>query len=254
MTSNSRVNRPGFLLLVVLAVCGFARGVRAQEADQQYATTIVPLVGTIRGMGDVRWRADVRIINETLNPIEAILMLPAAPEQPWMMTTISAGDAVVFSDIASEAFGMENILSPLYVHALGTRPLTVATMITGEGPQGAVRPQFTRANYSGFFPARLTLTRLAYNDDYRTNVGLVNLDDKAVSVTMGLQRVTGRNIMTVTRTLAPQSVVHVPIQELFPLVTNATDLVVIMEFSSSRAYGYASVLRNDDHSGIFIGP
>lgn len=50
------------------------------------------------------------------------------------------------------------------------------------------------------------------------------------------------------------SLIHVPLQELFPLVTKGTDLIVVMEFSSTRAYGYASVLRNDNHSGIFISP
>lgn len=254
MTSNSRVHRVATLLLLLLLFSAAPPQADAQEEATQYSTTIVPLVGTIRGMGGVRWRSDVRIINETGAPVDAILMLPAAAEQPWMMTTIEPGAAVIFSDIAAEAFGLENVLSPLYVHAIGPRPLTVATMITGEGPDGAVTPQFARSNYGGSFVPRLTLTRLAYNDEYRTNIGLVNLDDTPATVTLGLQRVAGRNITTVTRTLPPNSILHLPLQDLFPLVTKGTDLVVVLDFSTPRAYGYASVLRNDDHSGIFIGP
>lgn len=244
---------PGVILRALALVALLPATLSADEPT--YSTTIVPLVGTVRGVGDVRWRSDVRIVNGSNEPVDVILELPTAEGRPWIMQPVGAGETLLISDIAREAFGSENLLSPLYVHAVSSRrPLTVLTVISGEGPAGAVAPQVPIANYAGSFPARQTFTRLAWTDDYRTNVGLVNLEETTVTVTLALQRVSGRTFATTKMTLQPVSLIHLPLQELFPVLGKSGDLILVAEFSSSRAYAYASVIRNDTHAGVFASP
>ena len=218
------------------------------------STAIVPVVGRTVGIGNVEWSADVRLTNPSKEPVDVILTAPAVEGDPFVFLTIEPGQSAPLPDIAREAFGVSNALTPLLVQTLGERSVGVECVIRGVGPDGAVRPQVPRILYSR--PNGLTsiLSGLRIDEDYRTNIGLANVGEETAMATISLQRLTGRTIDTTTVQLPPRSLQQMSLAELFPIITEGSDLSLVIEFMSPDSYAYASVLQNESHDGRFVGP
>lgn len=217
-------------------------------------TAIVPVIGRTVGIGGVVWTADVILTNRSNQPLDVVLTAPGVAGEPFVFLTLQPGESSPFPDVAAEAFGVQNDLAPLLVQTLGESSVHVASVIRGLGPDGAVRPQIPRILYAR--PNNMTslLSGLRIDEEYRTNIGLANVGDAAATVSLSLQRMTGRPLDTVTLVLSPRSLRQVALGEIFPIVTEGSDLSVVVEFLSPDAYAYASVLRNETHDGFFVGP
>src|SRR5581483_142794 len=114
-------------------------------------------------------------------------------------------------------------LSPLEVETMGKRSVRVTASVYAVSSAGVTKPEPIPIAYSdATYPVR-TLHGLSFSDAFRTNVGLVNLSDKDASFTLGLQRISGRNIAVARLTLTPNSLSHTSIQSLFPLITKGDD-------------------------------
>ncbi|HVR38385.1 MAG TPA: hypothetical protein VMU84_04765 [Thermoanaerobaculia bacterium] len=218
------------------------------------STVVVPVVGSITGANNVRWKTDIELVNDLKSETTVTLMLPTAAEQPFILTTIGPGDTLRFTDVVSEAFGMDAALSPLVVSTLGRRSVTIRATVYGVRGTEVFKPQPIAINYgSGYYPQR-TLPGLSFNDAYRTNIGLVNLSDKPVEFGLGLQRIPGRTIAYTRIPIAPNTLWHVAIQYVFPLITAGDDFSIVIETSSPDTYVYASVIENETNSAKFIQP
>lgn len=228
-------------------------GAAAQD-EQPTSTAIVPVVGTVTGIGGVHWRTDVELRNPFGSDLDVALTLPTIGDAPFLFFTMTSGQTIVLNDIMHEAFGLDETLAPLVVTTAGRRSVTVSCVVHGTGPKGEVRPQIELTNYSDMMPLHSSFPRVSHDGKFRTNVGLVNYGDSAVRITLAVQRLTGRNLATTTVTIPPLTLRHVPLLQLFPLLTKATDLILVSESSDPRAYTYVSVLRNDTHDGVFDGP
>ena len=240
------------LVAVCLLAAPFAR---AQEAVPTPATTaLVPVVGTIMGAGEVQWKTDVALRNPGRSEATVSLILPTAPEQPAMITTIPPGGTVNYTDIVGQAFGMPAALSPLLVQTLGRSSVLVAATAYGVHGSDVSKPEpITVAYGDPYFPMRI-LPGLSFNDDYRTNIGLANLSEEPATFTLALQRVSGRNLAISRIVVPPNTLFHQAVQAYFPMITGGEDFAVVIETPFRETYVYASVIENATNTARFIQP
>jgi hypothetical protein len=240
------------MLRSLLAMLLLAASAAAQTP--QTVSVLVPIVGSVIGQGEVRWKTDVDLHNDSREEMFVALRLPTAPDQPAIAFTLPPGGSQRFADVVAEAFGLESAMSPLLVETLGKRTVRVAatayairgTDITRGEPIPIV---YTNTSY----PYR-TLNNLSFSDVFRTNIGLVNLGEGAATFTLALQRLVGRNIAIARMTIPPNSLAHTSIQSLFPLIAKGDDFNVVVETNSPNTYVYASVIENTTSEARFIAP
>ena len=73
----------------------------------------VPVVGSVWGIGGVRWKTNVDLYNDSSRELTVRVSLPAA-EAPDLLFPIPPGSTQHFPDIA-EAFSINQALSPLEI-------------------------------------------------------------------------------------------------------------------------------------------
>lgn len=235
-------------LLMLLAL------VAASAAAQEVTTTIVPVAGSVVGAGMVQWKTDVEIINDTAFETDVAIEMPAAPAAPVMILTLAPGQIQRFTDIVGQAFGLPSALSPLRITTAGRRALTVrahAYPLTGTEPP----PMQPIAVFTGdvSYPVRV-LDNLAFSNELRTNIGLLNFGDAPAVFVLALQRVPGRNLAVAHVAVDAGGLVHSPIQSIFPLITKGVGFSVVIESSMPLTYVYGSVIESPSHAAEFITP
>lgn len=222
------------------------------QAATEIATAFVPIVGSIDGANDVHWSTDVELVNDFPREVTVSLSLPTVADEPTIITTIPANDRIRFHDVFAEAFGLDRGISPLVVHTLDRRSVTVnATVYPLRGTE-TIPPQPVAVEYDTRHAASRSLKGLSFNDAYRTNIGLVNLSDKRADFLIALQRLEGRNLAVTRMTLEPNSLAHMPIQIAFPLISDGDNFTVVVESSSPDTWVYASVIENATSAARFV--
>ena len=247
------------LRLLILFLLGTAtvaaQELRTDQASEGTATALVPVVSNLGGWGGIRWKADVTIVNDTGGSVDLAVELPAAPESPAIFLSLEPGQAQRFGDVIGEAFGLEGVLSPMRITTGGRRSVSVLTSIYAVLPSGGISElQPIPTEYaSGFFPTRV-LDDLAFSDEERTNIGLVNLSEGPADFLLAVQRIRGRTIAQTRIRVPPLTVYHGAIQEYFPLISRGNGFAVVVETSAASTLVYASVIENDDHAARFVAP
>ena len=240
-------------LAVVIAML-FAMTTMAADQQPRTVRVIVPVVGSVTGVGGARWKTDVILRNDFKTETTVSLSLPTAPDQPIIITTLPPGESMRFADVVNEAFGVESAISPLVVETLGNRSISViATTYAVMGTQVSA-PQPIAVQYGLPFTPFRFLSGLSFSDSYRTNIGLANLGDSSADFVLALQRVAGRNVAVSRLTVPANSLVHTSLQTLFPLITNGDDFSVLIETPAPDTYVYASVIENGTNAARFIQP
>ena len=237
------------VLLVLLALAG-------TSAAQEVATAVVPVVGNVFGATMVHWKTDVEIINDTGLPTDVALELPCAPDQPILLLTLAAGQSQRFTDITAQAFGIEHVLSPLRVTTSGRRSVSVrATAYAMRDDGSFFSPLQPLGVYVGpsFHPTRV-LDGLAFGEDFRTTIGLVNFGERDADFLLALQRIPGRTLAVSRIRVASNGIVHSSIQSLFPLITDGGGFSVIVETLAPETHVYASVIESAEHAARFVPP
>ena len=238
-----------FAIVFVLA----ALGARAQEIET--TTIVVPIVGNIPGIG-VRWVTSVELRNDTGTPVEVWMLLPTTAEAQAFNRTLAPNETVVMPDVIAQAFGTATALSPLKIITTGRRSVTVRANVYPVRNDGQVlAPEPITVDYGPtFYPVR-SLPGLAFSDDFRTNIGLVNLsEEKEATFVLALQRLPGRNVAVSRLTLPPESLTHTSIQTLFPMIASGSDFTIVVETASPDTFVYASVIDNNTTAARFIHP
>jgi len=235
----------------VIAFVLAALGARAQEIET--TTVVVPIVGNIPGIG-VRWVTSLELRNDTGAPVEVWMLLPTTAEAQAFNRTLGPNETVVMPDVIAQAFGTTTALSPLKVITTGRRSVTVYANVYPVRADGQVLAAEPIAVDYGpaYYPVRY-LPGLAFSDDFRTNIGLVNLsEDKEATFVLALQRLPGRNVAVSRITLPPESLTHTSIQTLFPLITSGSDFTIVVETPSPDTFIYGSVIDNNTTTARFI--
>jgi hypothetical protein len=233
-----------------LAMLLFLYAVRT--AAQETVTVIVPIVGNLPGVNTARWMTDVELTNASRLASDVALELPAAPGAPLMILTLGPGQTQRFTDVVGQAFGLDTVLSPLRVTFAANHNLVVRASAYALREEGisALQPIAVYAENS-WYPVRV-LDGLAFSDAWRTNVGLVNFGESAADVLFALQKIPGRNVATTPMRIPAGAVMHVPIQAIFPLITEGAGFSVLVETASRDTHVYASVISNETNAGQFI--
>ncbi len=239
---------------MMLLSIGLALGASAQTTDASSTRVVVPIVGSVTGIADVQWRTMLELYNDAPQPRDVLLTLPATSDQNWMAFTLEPGESKVFNDVVGEEFGLGQALSPLMVQTSGRRSVRVRASAYGVRGGEVFKPEPITVEYSGQNVSQRYLRSLSFNDDYRTNIGLANLGDTEAVFVLALQRVEGRNVAVTRITLAPNALWHLPIQQLFPLITAGNDFTIAVECWAPNTYVYASVIENATNSAVFVHP
>ena len=232
------------LLLMLLLV------LPADAQQEQTATAIVPVVGSVVGASNALWKTDVEIINDTGGSVSLALELLAVPGAAIILD-LEPGAVQRFSDIVGQAFGVELALSPLRVTTSGRRSVTVKATAYAirEGNLSKLQPLGT--NYRSEWAPFRALDGLGFADDLRTNIGLANFSAVEADFILALQRLPGRDVAVTHVRVAPESLLHASIQSLFPTITKGEHFRVVVETAVRDTYCYASVIDND-HNGRFV--
>lgn len=237
------------------ALCALLLSAGAAAA-QEVATAVVPVVGSVFGATMIHWKTDVEIVNDTGRDTDVALELPSAPDQPLMLLTLAAGQSQRFTDIAAQAFGRDHVLSPLRVTTAGRRSVTVRASVYAMRDDGSFlsAPQ-PLGVYVGpsYHPTRV-LDGLAFSDEYRTNIGLVNFGERDADFLLALQRLPGRTLAMTPVRVGAGGIAHMSIQSLFPLITDGSGFSIVVETLASETYVYASVIESSEHAGRFVAP
>jgi len=236
-----------------LALLLAAAAARAADAPQSVLVR-VPVVGSVWGIGGVRWKTNVDLYNDSSRELTVRVSLPAA-DAPDLLFPIPPGSTQRFPDIA-EAFSIEQALSPLEIETFDSkRPVRVAVNVYGVRGTELISPEPIPVDYaSGAYYPQRTLNGLSFSDTFRTNIGLANLGEHAATFILALQRLPGRNLALTRLTIAPNALTHASIQSLFPMITNGDDFTVLVETGSRDTYVYASVIDNVTSEAHFIQP
>lgn len=238
------------LVVLLLAIPSVAQ----QQNEIVMTTVLVPVVGSVIGANEVLWKTDLELTNDLSTPVDVVLELPTAADRPVFIVTLAPGETQRYPDIIGQEFGLEQTLSPLLVSTGARRSVTIRA--TAYGIRGAepTEPQPIAIQYGNTWFQYRGLDGLSFNDEERTNLGLVNLDDEDALFTLALQRVPGRNL-AVTRVMVPAgSMWHLAIQMLFPLITKGSDFRVVVETTSRETHTYASVIVNATSTARFVQP
>jgi hypothetical protein len=235
-------------VLLLLAAAG------SEAAEAPSVSVLVPIVGSIVGMNNVRWKTDVDLFNDSRSEANVMLSLPTAPDQPFIFITIAPGAGQHFSDIVASTFGMSEVLSPLKITTIeSARSVRVAATVYGIHDAEITRPEPIAITYSTpYFPLR-ALSGLSFSDTFRTNVGLANLGEHEAIFTLALQR-GGRNVAVTRYRVSSNALVHTSVQSIFPMITKGDDFTVLVETSAPDTYIYASVVDNETNQTHFIQP
>ncbi|HJW92474.1 MAG TPA: hypothetical protein VJ901_02550 [Thermoanaerobaculia bacterium] len=215
---------------------------------------IVPVVGSVIGAGEVRWRTALELVNDSRADVTVAITLMTVPDQPAWLTTISAGETVAFTDVVGEAFGGDAVLSPLVVDTLGRRSVTVRAAAYGTKEDKVFRPEPITIAYGATWTPIRVLQGLSFSDAFRTNVGLVNLSARETTFHIAVQRLPGRNLAVAHVPMPAYGMWHVPIQTLFPMITKGDDFTLVIETADPQTYVYASVVENETNSATFVQP
>ena len=234
------------LLLATAAVDG---------AEAPNVSVLVPIVGSVMGMNNVRWKTDVDLFNDSRSEANVMLSLPTAPDQPFILVSIAPGAVQHFSDIVASTFGMNEVLSPLKITTIeSSRSVRVIANVYGIHDAEITRPEPIGITYSATYLPLRALSGLSFSDSFRTNIGLANLGDHEATFTLALQRVPGRNVAVTRYRVSANALVHTSVQSLFPMITKGDDFTVLVETSAPDTYIYASVVDNETNQTHFIQP
>ncbi|HEX8154387.1 MAG TPA: hypothetical protein VF698_14735 [Thermoanaerobaculia bacterium] len=239
-------------IIIAALLCAPALLAQEQAATPPVVSVVVPVVGTVDGPNAVRWKTDVVLINNLPGEAVVSMMLPATPDQPVVVTTIAPGDRAEFTDVIGQAFGIESALSPLIVNTLGRRSITISATVYAVREEKTLSPQPIAVDYGpSYFPQR-ALDGLSFSDAYRTNLGLANLGEQSAEFVLALQRLPGRNVAVTHIVVPAATLVHRPVQELFPLITKGDAFSIVVETASEQTHVYASVIENATSTAKFV--
>jgi hypothetical protein len=257
LLQSSPMPRARFAAVLALLLALVPGGLAAQ-ADAGTPLSVseawIIVAGQTHGAYSTEWRTDVVLTNTTGSQADVVLTLTSHPAEPFLMTTLAPGESLAFPNIAGDTFASQGFLSPIIVHTLASRSVSIRAFAYAIVDGQTTERQEIGVVYGRGFPPLQVLRRLAQDDTYRTNVGIANLSDERHRVVIALQRIAGRTVAATAIDVPPRSVVQLPLSLLFPLIESEGDLSVLVEVPSGDCYAYASVVNNETQRAVFVAP
>ncbi len=225
-------------------------------ADPMGWRHIVPAAAHIDGQGGTEWTSDLVVAHSSQDPIDVVLYFMEQGEdntlQHGRRLTLPRG-ATAIADVVAELFDEDAGSGAIYVTS--DRPFQVSSRTStasGEGTFGQYVPPVD-VEFPGFIGN--TFIQLSENDQFRTNLGLVNRLGTTLEVTAYLYRADSAHIATTTYTVEPFG--HLQINGFIADLTDQPfddGYVRLVGGSGSDFLAYASVVDNLTGDPSFILP
>lgn len=214
---------------------------------------ILPVAGDVPGWGGVRWKSIVRLVNASADALFVGITLIGSGF-PSVAFSLESGQNLEMSDIVGATLGTPGAVGPLEINTLGSEPIRIQAFAVPyiEGRPGPWQPIPAIADEVP--PGITVLPGLVVDRDFRTTLGICNLSTEPVTIVVALELIEGRILAWSRMTLAPESVSHAPIQNYFPLLLAADDVMVVVDSPAPGVLAYASVIDNRTHEARFVSP
>jgi len=250
---NVRLRLIAMILVLASGLAG-AQEFPDPEEPLVVSRALVPAIGQIGGFKGVVWRSDVALHNDSPTEVTVVVHPLGVPEL-FQMMTLAPGESTVFTNVAADSFGISSRVLPLLVQTLARRSITVYATAWGIVEGRPTPHQIIPVLYEELLISTAQrLASLQMNEDARSNVGLINLNQQPVTFSLALERLEGRPLATLNVTVGPESSIHVPLNVLFPMVTEGSGLTLVVDSIAPRTWAYASVVKNDTHEATFVLP
>lgn len=221
-------------------------------------SSLVPVSAQTTGAGSSYWRTELTIFNAS--PFSAnvdFVFLPNPGGTPMSRSTvILANRSVTWDNVLRDLFGLTSSTGAIGIQATnpaGTPDLRVSsrTFTTADkGTYGQFVPDVATS-----IPAKMYITGIDSNAQFRTNVGFVNRSDAAVSSNVTLLDSGGGVIATRSVSFPPKSFQQYALSSLFSALSaqSKTGMSMVVQSSMADAVtSYASVIDNRTQDPVFL--
>ena len=231
------------LVLVPLIAAG------ANALRTEGATIILPVIGRFPGDGGTQWRTDVFIINPYSDTTAVTLKFYDGGGLKTFTTTLNGYNTLSLPDVVLNTFGASGGGGPLEIESNGRIEARARIYNTGN-PAG----QFGQG-VPGIAEDRLGRQSSVFGlsgTGNRVNVGVMNPNDRTVTVVMTIQDKNNGVLYQSEFDVAPHSyrqfgnifaAYSIPLQDGVRVQFNEVD---------DPIYGYASEVRNDTGDAVFL--
>jgi hypothetical protein len=252
----------GDTVLVSQGASGFS-SVDASDCanpDGSFTASVIPAGARTAGASGSFWLTDVAIAN--LSPGVATANVAYLRKNQDNSDPLNASLAL--------ASGQQLFLGDVFWTLFGRESANGAIRITASHPDVTITSRTYNAageegTYGQFIPAQRTspsvtnsgsgaLAQLRHDDEFRTNIGVVNLGEDPVDVEIHLYHADGTMYGAVSRTLGPYEMKQ--FDAVYEFVTSeAVDsgfAVVAVLTPGGRVHGYASVVDNGSNDPVYV--
>ena len=221
---------------------------------------VVPAVAHTTGARGELFQSDVVIFNPI--PVEvpaALVLVPAEGETGQRVeVTVAPSAMVAYEDIVANVFGLDDAVGALRVEYPNHRTLKVVSRtyaLTDLGTYGQYVPalRFTDAATLGWRGAVRVLPHLAKSDEFRSNLGFVEVLGLAADLDLRMVDEAGEVLASTDLTVPPFE--HRQINDVFDFlgVDPRANAAIRLELKShGRVFAYASVVDNRSSDPIFV--
>jgi hypothetical protein len=148
------------------------------------------------GSGDTLWRSKLAILNPGDRAVEAaVRLVPTSGTPVEVLRTVAAGELLAWDDVIAELFLLTEPLSGS-IRVDGDGPLVVTARTYNVSDVGTLGQYLPGIGLDEVITSadRGVLSQLANNQQFRTNVGFINLGERACRISTTLYDATGTPI------------------------------------------------------------
>ena len=239
---NRKENLPRMRISALLLLASLASSLCAQSIDYSSASALrpapdlwritdddewvlIPIAGNAPGAFGTHFRSDLTLINyrpvsQRVN-IRMLALNADSYSEPWKTVTLEANSSLTIEDVVGTLLGKSGI-GALEIKAVGTNDLldldakidaTSRIWTTQPGGSGTYSQTTPAVRWTGTTrDAPVYLLGLRQDEDFRTNIGIVNFDSSAPPRVFDVAVTGSRGSTTFTiTTQAPMSLIQVPV-------------------------------------------
>ncbi|HEY0139784.1 MAG TPA: hypothetical protein VGF48_02750 [Thermoanaerobaculia bacterium] len=228
--------------------------IMAQKRNAAAKEMTIPAVAHADGANNSVWRSDIRLFNPSQGSANVtVTYYPTSGASIARVITVGGLQTAVLEDIVASTFNQASGIGALRISS--DRELLAASRTYNALPSGTfgqdVRAIPTSEAIQSNQVARLSgLT----NDGYRTNLGLFNLGNSPLELTLQLRGAAGNSLATRAQRLEANQMVQ--LNDVFSILgvsSPTTGSLSIATTSGSGAYvAYASIVDNRSGDPVYV--
>ena len=214
-------------------------------------TAVIPIIGSVTGVGGTRFSTVAEISNPSSTPISGVLIFrpagqPASSSDPRIPYNLGAFETRAFADLMA-SFGLQGIGSLEIAPTTGAAPSANVRIEDG----GSIIIPRIRTEDVLVAGSRGVLVTPSDMTRFRFNVGIRTLAS-GVTMTVTVHDQAGGSVRTTTRTVGPNTILQMTASDFIGGPVAARQLIVITIESGSAVVFGSSVGTNPQASTLQI--